>query len=113
MAEPSHPPAGAPLPTGLRPGSSVSVDSSNLSANYINFCRVVGMPEELIIDFGLSTDPVDGGQAALIASERVVLSYYTGKRMLEALQLTIQRHEAAFGTVETSTDKRIVPGFKG
>ncbi len=34
-----------------------------LASNYINFCRVTGMPEEVIIDFGLSTDPAEMRQA--------------------------------------------------
>jgi len=38
-----------------------------------------------------------------------VVNYYTAKRMLAALQLTIQRHEAAFGTLETDVQKRVRP----
>jgi hypothetical protein len=30
--------------------------------------------------------------------------------MLAALQVTIQRHEAAFGLLETDIQKRVVPG---
>src|SRR5207248_29384 len=32
-----------------------SVDSSQLSTAYANFCRVTGTPEELVLDFGLNT----------------------------------------------------------
>jgi hypothetical protein len=44
-------------------------------------------------------------------SERIIVNYYTAKRMLHALQLTVQRHEQAFGLLETDMQKRIRPGF--
>jgi len=33
--------------------------------------------------------------------------------MLHALQLTIQRHEATFGVLETDVQKRVRPGVMG
>ncbi len=36
---------------------------------------------------------------------------YTAKRLLHALQLTIQRHEATFGVLEIDVQKRIRPTF--
>ena len=110
MAETSNPAVADPS-TAAPP--SLVVNTSKLASNYINFCRVAGMPEELIIDFGLSTDPAEMSQGSVIATERVVLSYYTAKRMLEALQVTISRHEAAFGPLEVDVDKRFVPGWRG
>ena len=112
MTETSNPSTADQSAGGAAPASP-SVNASKLSSNYINFCRVAGMSEELIIDFGLSTDPAEMSQGSVIATERVVLSYYTGKRMLEALQLTISRHEEAFGTLEMDIDKRFVPGWRG
>ena len=38
--------------------------------------------------------------------KRVVLSYYTAKRFLAALQLTVQRHESTFGEVEVDVQRR-------
>ena len=35
-------------------------------------------------------------------------NYYTAKRMLHALQLTVQRHEATFGVLETDVQKRVM-----
>jgi hypothetical protein len=114
MAEESKPAAAAPLPArGAAPASLLAVDTSTLVSNYINFCRVTGMPEELIIDFGLSTDPSEMSAGSVIATERVIFSFYTGKRLLEALQLTIARHEAAFGPLELNVEKRIAPGWRG
>jgi hypothetical protein len=93
--------------------SSPHVDASSLDSRYVNFCRVTGMPEEVIIDFGLSTDPAELSSGSMLATDRVVLSFYTGKRLLEALQVTIARHEAAFGPLELNASKRFVPGRRG
>ena len=35
----------------------IEVDDSNALTTYANFCRVTGTPEELIVDFGLNTQP--------------------------------------------------------
>ncbi len=42
-------------------------------------------------------------------SERIVLNYYTAKRLLAALHMSVQRHEAAFGVLETDMQKRVRP----
>ena len=44
---------------------------------------------------------------------RVVINFYTAKRMLHALQLAVQRHEQAFGVLETDIQKRVRPGVMG
>ena len=45
--------------------------------------------------------------------QRIVTNYYTAKRMLHALNLTVQRHEQAFGVLETDVQKRVVGGGRG
>ena len=90
----------------------MDIDDSKALALYANFCRVTGTPEELIIDFGLSPQQPAGVQTQPIAiTQRIITNYYTAKRMLHALQLTVQRHEATFGVLETDVQKRIRPGF--
>jgi hypothetical protein len=88
----------------------VSVDISKAHAAYSNFCRVTGTPEELIIDFGLNTQPMGVPSEPIEISERIVMNYYTAKRMMAALQMSLQRHEAAFGVLETDVQKRVMPG---
>lgn len=91
----------------------VQVDDSRALTAYANFFRVAGMPEELILDFGLNTQPVGVPDRPIPISLRIILNHYTAKRMLHALQLTIQRHEAAFGVLETDIQKRLKPGARG
>lgn len=93
--------------------AQVKVDDSHAIAAYANFCRVTGTPEELIIDFGLNPQPFGVPTEPVVISQRIVTNFYTAKRMLHALTLTLQRHEAAFGVLETDVQKRVVPGMRG
>jgi len=89
-------------------GSRVQVDDSSAICSYANFCRVTGTPEELIIDFGLNAQPFGVPTEPVKVSQRIVTNYYTAKRMLHALHLSVQRHEQAFGVLETDVQKRVV-----
>ena len=86
----------------------VEVDDKSANCAYANFCRVTGTPEELIIDFGLNAQPFGVPTEPVKVSERIVMNYYTAKRMLHALHLSVQRHEQAFGVLETDVQKRVI-----
>ena len=88
----------------------VEIDDSKVMATYANFCRVTGTPEELIIDFGLNSQPYGVPTQPIPVTQRIITNFYTAKRMLHALQLTVQRHEATFGVLETDVQKRVRPG---
>jgi hypothetical protein len=90
----------------------VDVDDSHVSAAYANFCRVTGSPEELIIDFGLNPQPVGMPKNAIPVTQRVIVNYFTAKRLLHALSLSVQRHESVFGVLETDIQKRLKPGLQ-
>ena len=85
----------------------VQVDDSKVMATYANFCRVTGSPEELIIDFGLNPQPVGVPQQAIPVTQRVIVNFFTAKRLLAALSMSVQRHEAVFGVLETDIQKRV------
>jgi hypothetical protein len=85
----------------------VQVDDSNCAALYANFCRVTGSPEELIVDFGLNPQPVGVPTQPIKVSQRVILNFFTAKRLLNALALSVQRHESVFGVLETDIQKRL------
>lgn len=89
----------------------VSVNTDGSVTSYANFCRVTGTPEELIIDFGLNTQPFGVPTDPIQITQRIVTNFFTAKRMLHALQMTLQRHEAAFGVLETDVQKRVVGGL--
>ncbi len=89
----------------------IQVDDSKAVAMYVNFCRVTGTPEELIIDFGLNPQPMGTPTAPIAVTQRIVTNFFTAKRMLHALMMTIQRHEGAFGVIETDVQRRVQPGL--
>jgi hypothetical protein len=87
--------------------TQIRFDDSKVTATYANFCRVTGTPEELIIDFGLNPQPVGLPTTPITVTDRIVTNFYTAKRMLYALQTTIQRHEQTFGVLEIDVQKRV------
>lgn len=91
----------------------VEIDDSKASTGYANFCRVSGGPEELIMDFGLNPQPIGVPTQPIPITQRIIMNFYTAKRTLHALQLTIQRHEAMFGVLETDVQRRVRPGAMG
>ncbi|MCL2348042.1 MAG: DUF3467 domain-containing protein [Planctomycetaceae bacterium] len=87
--------------------AQIQIDDSKVIASYANFCRVTGTPEELIIDFGLNPQPLGIPTTPIPVTQRVITNFFTAKRMLHALNMTIQRHEATFGVLEIDVQKRI------
>ncbi|MFV1964696.1 MAG: DUF3467 domain-containing protein, partial [Pirellulaceae bacterium] len=85
----------------------VQVNDKEAMALYANFCRVTGSPEELIIDFGLNPQPVGIPRDPIDVKQRIIVNYFTAKRLLAALQMSVQRHEAVFGVLETDIQKRV------
>ncbi len=85
----------------------VQVEDAGALALYANFCRVTGSPEELIIDFGLNPQPVGVPKDPIQVKQRIIVNYYTAKRLLAALNMSVQRHEAVFGVLETDIQKRL------
>jgi hypothetical protein len=85
----------------------VQVNDSEAMALYANYCRVTGSPEELIIDFGLNPQPVGIPKDPIEVKQRIIVNYYTAKRLLRALSMSVQRHEAVFGVLETDIQKRL------
>jgi hypothetical protein len=102
-------------PEGMSPGqhqpiqqqtTEVVVDDSGTLPSYSNFCRVTATPEEVILDFGLNPQPFATGRQEVKANQRIVMNFYTAKRLLTALGMTIQRHEQTFGAIELDVRRR-------
>lgn len=108
-------PAEKPAAPAQQAPPQVQVNDDGVSALYANFCRVTGSPEELIIDFGLNPQPHMMPKDPIQVSQRVIVNFYTAKRLLAALQLSVARHEQIFGVLETDVQKRLkhqAPGGK-
>src|ERR1700730_7118798 len=81
-------------------------DSSSISTVYTNFCRVSVTPEELILDFGLNTQVVPNPAESIKLSHRVVMNFYTAKRLMNALLGVVSQHENAYGVLELDFQRR-------
>lgn len=88
-----------------------SLDYTQLSTVYTNFCHVTFTPEELILDFGLNTQAVPQPNQPVKLSHRVVMNFYTAKRLMNALIFTVGKFENTFGPLELDFNKRArLPG---
>ncbi len=85
----------------------VQVKDDEANACYANFCRVTGSPEELIIDFGLNPQPIGVPKDPIKVNQRIIVNFFTAKRLLAALQMSVARHESVFGVLETDINKRV------
>src|SRR3954464_8466932 len=96
----------APAQNPQQQTTEVVVDDSGTLPSYSNFCRVTATPEEVILDFGLNPQPFATGRQDVKANQRIVMNFYTAKRLLTALGMTIQRHEGTFGSIELDVRRR-------
>ncbi len=81
-------------------------DYSQLSTVYTNFCRVSVTPEELVLDFGLNTQMAPNPTEPIKLSHRVVMNFYTAKRLMNALIGVVQAHENTYGVLELDFQRR-------
>jgi hypothetical protein len=89
--------------------NEIVVDDLGALPTYANFCRVTATPEEVILDFGLNPQPFATGAQVVKGNQRIVMSFYTTKRLLSAIGMTIQRHEQTFGAIELDINRRVSP----
>jgi hypothetical protein len=100
-------PAPAAAPAEAQAQQTLIVDDSNVTAGYANFCRVSSTPEELILDLGLNPNPYATGEVKVPVTQRIIMNHFTAKRLLSALSMALQRHEQAFGVLETDVRRRV------
>ena len=85
----------------------VRLDDSEAQVCYTNFWRVSGTPEELVLDFAFNPQSTGRLPEALDINQRVIMNFYTAKRLLGALHQAVHRHEQAFGPLEIDFRKRV------
>jgi hypothetical protein len=84
----------------------IPTDQSALSTVYTNFCRVSVTPEELVLDFGLNPQIAPNQVEPVKLTHRVVMNFFTAKRLLLALNNVVVQHENAYGALELDFQKR-------
>src|SRR5947209_13241793 len=99
--------AAAPqAPARPAPQPEIVLNDAGAHAAYSNFARVTATPEEVIIDFGLNPNPFMAGKQEVKVTQRLIMNFYTAKRLASALGMTLQRHEATFGMIELDVRRR-------
>ena len=96
----------------------LQVDERNMTTSYANAFRTNMTAEEVIVDFGLnmvaaaqdqSTDAEARAAGILFqANNRVVLNYYSAKRLALTLGQIVQRHEQQFGDLKLNAADRTI-----
>lgn len=92
----------------------LAIDEREMKTCYANAFRTNGTAEEIMLDFGLNLINPAGqqqNQPQIIfkISERVILNYYSAKRLAITLSQIIRRHEEQFGQLELDVAKRQRP----
>jgi hypothetical protein len=93
--------------------SEVSLNDRDAHAAYSNFARVTATPEEVIVDFALNPNPFQSGKQEVKVTQRLIMNFYTAKRLCSALAMTLQRHEQTFGAIELDVRRRATGAAPG
>ena len=89
----------------------INVDERDMRTSYANAFRTNGTAEEVMLDFGLNLvnpSPQQKDQPEIIfrVNDRVIMNYYSAKRLAITLSQLIRRHEEQFGELEMDVAKR-------
>ncbi|MBI3267723.1 MAG: DUF3467 domain-containing protein [Planctomycetes bacterium] len=89
----------------------VQLDERNLHTSYANAFRTSSTAEEVILDLGLNMQnpaAVDPSQPEILfqITDRIILNFYSAKRLVLTLGQHIRRHEEQFGELEVDADRR-------
>jgi hypothetical protein len=89
----------------------VRIDESNVKTSYASGFRPVATAEEVIMDFGLNLARLTGNkeipyEVVFQANNRVIMNYYSTKRLAVALGQIIRRYEEKFGVLELNAANR-------
>jgi hypothetical protein len=89
----------------------VRIDERSLQTSYVSGFRPTMTAEEVMLDFGLNLIRPTGNKdnpAELVfqASNRLIMSYFSAKRLAIVLSQIVRRYEQQFGQIELNAAKR-------
>jgi hypothetical protein len=106
MADDPKPPTPEQAAAAAAAQPQFPTDYSQLSTIYTNFCRVSVTPEELVLDFGLNTQMTPNPTEAIKLSHRVVMNFFTAKRLMNAMLGVVSQFENTYGVLELDFQRR-------
>jgi hypothetical protein len=86
---------------------TATIDAREANSTFASFVRIRDTTEEFILDFGTNDEAPAAPTRPIKIDQRIVLSPYTAKRLLIALEVTLGAHERSFGVIETDPLKRV------
>jgi hypothetical protein len=116
MAKDTPKPTDAPTDTppaeeGQQQTVRVRMDQRDLKTSYANAFNTHGLINEVILDFGLNMpvppQPDQQPEIMLQITDRIILNYYSVKRLALTLGQLVRRHEERFGELELDDSKRV------
>ena len=89
----------------------IRVDQTNMETRYANSFRPIPSTEEVLLDFGInqtfpSQDDSVATEIVFGVDNRVVMNYYTAKRLAMSLSKIVSQYEGQFGEIELDAAKR-------
>lgn len=86
----------------------VAINDAEMASVYVNFFRVTGNPDEVLLDLGMYSQVMAAtGPEPIELSHRLVMNFVTAKKLAEVLRVVVARHEQAFGVVELDPNRRL------
>jgi hypothetical protein len=106
-------PEGGPRPAAEPPKADaqpIAIDAAGMRTTYTNFFRATGNPDEVILDFGMYSQVITPtGAEPIKLTDRMVMNFYTAKKLQAVLQTVVTRHEDAYGEIQLDPQKRVRP----
>jgi len=87
------------------------IDERTMQTHYANAFRTNGTAEEVMLDFGLNLlvpTAQEQSQPEIMfqVTERIIMNYYSAKRLAIAISQLIRRHEEQFGELQLDVAQR-------
>jgi hypothetical protein len=108
MPESQTVPTPATVPAQANQQVQVPISDAEMESLYVNFFRVTGNPDEVLLDLGMYSQVVGAtGPEPVHLSHRLIMNFVTAKKLAEVLRVVVARHEQAFGVVEVDPNRRL------
>ncbi|MCJ8329576.1 MAG: DUF3467 domain-containing protein [Lentisphaeria bacterium] len=91
----------------------VRIDQRDMDSSYANSFRPIASTEEILLDFGINQAvPAQGDSKSteiiFKVSSRVIMNYYTAKRLAISLSQVVGQYEEQFGEIKlNAADRRL------
>jgi hypothetical protein len=84
----------------------VKWDDANMKSSYANVCNVTSTREEVILLFGMHQAWQSGQKEVTVQlTDRIVLSPFAAKRMVNLLANVVKEYEKRFGSLSADASK--------